>query len=317
MRVAILDDYQSVAASYLAAFPAPEGVIYEAFSDHLDDREALVARLEPYEAVVAMRERTAFDRSLLQRLPNLRLLVTTGPRNAVIDEAACLEQGITLCGTGGSVQSTAELTWALILAALRHVPTEIGNVRRGGWMSTVGTDLHGATLGLLGLGRIGAMVASVGKAFGMNLIAWSQNLSAERCVEIGAELVSKDELWRRSDVLSIHLVLSERTRSLVGAAELAQMKPTAWLINSSRGPICDEVALAEACAAHTIAGAGLDAYGIEPLPAGHPFRTLDNVLATPHIGYVSHNVYDGFYRDIAEDISAYLEGKPIRVVVGG
>ncbi len=317
MRVALLDDYQGVATAYLARNPADERVVYDAFTDHVEDREALVERLRPYEAVVAMRERTTFDRALLDRLPNLRLLVTTGMRNAAIDEDACLERGITLCGTSGSVQSTAELTWALILAALRQVPTEIANVRAGRWMSTIGTDLHGATLGLAGLGRIGAMVAQVGKAFGMNLVAWSQNLTAQRCAEIGAELVSKDELFRRADVLSVHLVLSERTRHLVGAAELAMMKPTAWLINTSRGPICDEDALARACAAGTIAGAGLDAFGIEPLPAGHPFRTLDNVLATPHVGYVSENVYDVFYRHIAENIRAYLDGAPTRVIVGG
>ncbi len=317
MRVALLDDYQSVATHYLARNPDDDRVVFDAFADHLDDREALVERLLPYEAVVAMRERTAFDRELLDRLPNLRLLVTTGMRNAAIDEDACLERGIILCGTSGSVQSTAELTWALILAALRHVPTEAANVRAGRWMSTIGTDLHGATLGLAGLGRIGAMVAAVGKAFGMNLVAWSQNLTAPRCAEIGAELVSKEELLRRSDVLSIHLVLSERTHHLVGATELAMMKPTAWLINTSRGPICDEDALAQACAAGTIAGAGLDAFGIEPLPAGHPFRTLDNVLATPHVGYVSENVYDVFYRHIAENIRAYLDGTPIRVIVGG
>lgn len=316
MRVALLDDYQGVALDYLARTERDARVQYDAFRDHLDERDALVERLLPYEAIVAMRERTAFDRDLLERLPNLRLLVTTGMGNAAIDTAACSERGVTLCGTSGSVQSTAELTWALILACLRHVPTEVDNVRSGRWMSTVGTDLHGATLGLLGLGRIGAMVAAVGKAFGMELIAWSQNLTAERCDEIGAELVSKDQLLARADVLSVHLVLSERTRSLLDAAAFAAMKPSAWLINTSRGPICDEDALAAACAQRTIAGAGLDAFGVEPLPADHPFRTLPNVICTPHIGYVSEQVYDVFYRHIAEDITAFLDGTPQRVIAG-
>lgn len=310
-RAALLDDYQGVAFDYLAR---DERVGYEAFSDHLDDLDALAQRLEPYEIVVAMRERTAFGADLLARLPNLKLLVTTGMRNAAIDEAACAARGITLCGTSGDVHSTAELTWALILAAVRHIPTEVGNVRAGGWMTTVGTDLYGATLGLAGLGRIGAMVAAVGKAFGMEVIAWSQNLDAARCAEVGVELVGREELFRRADVLSIHLVLSERTRHLVGPAELALMKSTAWLVNTSRGPICDEDALARACAAGTIAGAALDAYAVEPIPAGHPFRTLGNVIATPHVGYVSHNVYRTFYRHIGEAITGYLDGKPVRVI---
>jgi len=315
MRVALLDDYQGVALHYLGLVDADPRVHYDAFGDHLVDLDDLVARLEPYEAIVAMRERTPFGRDLLARLPNLRLLITTGMGNAVIDTEACRELGITLCGTSGSVQSTAELTWALILAGLRHLPTEVANVRSGGWMTTVGTDLHGATLGLLGLGRIGAMVATVGNAFGMRTIAWSQNLTDERCAEVGVERVGRDELFARSDVLSVHLVLSARTRGLVGTAELAAMKTTAWLINTSRGPICDEDALARACADGTIAGAGLDAYGVEPLPAGHPFRTLPNVLATPHIGYVSDEVYKVFHRHIAEDVTAFLDGRPVRVLV--
>jgi phosphoglycerate dehydrogenase-like enzyme len=212
------------------------------------------------------------------------------------------------------VHSTAELTWALILACARHLPAEIANVRAGGWMTSVGTDLHGATLGLCGLGRIGAMVATVGRAFGMELIAWSQNLTAERCREHGAQLVTKDELFAASDFLTVHLVLSERTTSLVAEPQLRAMKPTAWLINTSRGPICDEAALARACAEGWIAGAGLDAYGVEPLPLDHPFRTLPNVVATPHIGYVSSGVYRIFYHDIVDDISCHLDGSPVRAI---
>lgn len=313
-QVAVLDDYQGVALTSADWSVLDGRVDVEVFRQHVDEAGALVEALQPFEVVVAMRERTAFPREVLERLPNLRLLVTTGPRNAAIDTAACAELGITLCGTGGDVHSTSELTWALILACARHLPTEVANVRSGGWMTTVGADLAGRTLGLCGLGRIGGLVARVGSAFGMELIAWSQNLTAERCAELGATLVSKDDLFRRSDVLTVHLVLSERTRSLVGEAELRLMKPTAILVNTSRGPICDEAALARACAEGWIGAAGLDAYGTEPLPAGHPFRTLGNVVATPHIGYVSENVYRGFFTDIVEDIAAYLDGSPVRLV---
>jgi phosphoglycerate dehydrogenase-like enzyme len=313
-RVAVLDDYQDVALAHPAWASLQGRVEATRFTDHLDDADALVERLAPFDVVVAMRERTAFPASTLERLPRLRLLVTTGPSNAVIDEAACAELGITYCGTGGDVRSTAELTWALILACVRHLPTEVANVRSGGWMTTVGTDLSGRTLGLLGLGRIGGLVAEVGRAFGMQLVAWSQNLTAERCAAYGAELVTKPELLARSDVLSVHLVLSDRTRAILGEAELAAMKPTAVLINTSRGPIVDEDALARACAEGRIAGAGLDAFGVEPLPAGHPFRTLPNVVATPHIGYVSGSCYDIFARDVVEDIAAWLDGAPVRLV---
>ena len=313
-RVAVLDDYQRVALD-TADWSALHGrVAVDIFDDHLDDEDALVARLAPYSVVVAMRERTAFARSTLERLPNLELLVTTGPRNAAIDMAACAELGVTVCGTGGDSHSTSELTWALVLACARHLPTEVGNVRSGGWMTTVGADLYGRTLGLCGLGRIGAMVARVGTAFGMQLIAWSQNLTEERCAQFGATRVEKDELFANSDFVTVHLVLSERTRGLIGERELAMMKRSAYLINTSRGPICDEDALARACAERWIAGAGLDAFGLEPLPADHPFRALDNVIATPHIGYVSDAVYRIFFREVVEDITAFLDGQPVRVV---
>ena len=313
-RVAVLDDYQGVALTSADWSSLADRVDVETFRDHLDDEDQLVERLHPFPIVVAMRERTAFTASLLGRLDNLELLVTTGNRNAAIDMAACAQGGITVCGTDGQVQSTAELTWALILACARHLPAEVANVRSGGWMTTVGADLHDQTLGLCGLGRIGAMVATVGQAFGMNLIAWSQNLTAQRCEQFGATLVTQKELFRRSDILTIHLVLSERTRGLVGAEELALMKPDAILVNTSRGPICDEDALARACAAGTIGAAGLDAFGVEPLPGDHPFRHLPNVVATPHIGYVSQDVYGTFFRHIVEDISGFLDGTPVRVV---
>ncbi len=313
-RVAVLNDYQGVALDSADWSSLDGRVEVEVFTEHIADPDELIAALDPFEIVVAMRERTPFPRSVLERLGNLELLVTTGARNAAIDVQACADLGIVCSGTGGQVQSTAELTWALLLGCARHLPTEVDNVRQGAWMTTVGTDLYGATLGLCGLGRIGAMVAEVGKAFGMKLIAWSQNLTTERCEEVGAELVGKEELFGRSDFISIHLVLSERTTSLVAEAELRAMKSTAWLINTSRGPICDEDALARACAEGWIAGAGLDAYGVEPLPADHPFRRLDNVLATPHIGYVSKRVYAIFFRDIVEDIAGFLDGSPVRAI---
>jgi phosphoglycerate dehydrogenase-like enzyme len=313
-RVAVLDDYQGVALD-LADWSRLDGrAEVEVFRDHLDDPDGLVERLRDVEVVVAMRERTPFPRAVLEKLGSLELLVTTGNRNAVIDVAACAEHGVTVCGTGGEIQATSELTWALILAAARHVPTEVANVAGGRWMTTVGTDLYQATLGLCGLGRIGGRVARVGAAFGMELIAWSQNLTAERCARYGATLVTKEELFERSDFLTIHLVLSDRTRGLVGERELRAMKATAWLVNTSRGPICDENALARACEQRWIAGAALDAYGVEPLPPDHPFRRLDNVVATPHIGYVTERVYRIFFADVVEDIAAWLDGAPVRVV---
>src|SRR5215470_7949173 len=244
-RVAILDDYQQVARQIVDWAAALPGVHVTTFADHLVDEDAVAARLADFDVVVAMRERTPFRRSLLARLPRLRLLVTTGMRNAAIDLAAAAELGITVCGTAGSGTSTVELTWALILSLVRHVPAEDASIRAGGWQRTVGTDLAGATLGVLGLGNLGRRVAGIGLAFGMEVTAWSQNLTAEAAAAAGARRVQREELFRQADVLTIHLVLSERTRGLVGAGELALMRPTAYLVNTSRGPIVDEAALAE------------------------------------------------------------------------
>jgi phosphoglycerate dehydrogenase-like enzyme len=284
------------------------------FTDHVADERELVERLTPFEIVVAMRERTPFPRSVIESLPRLELLVTTGPFNAAIDIHAASERGIVMSGTGGVAFNTSELTWALILACARHIPTEDRNVKSGGWMTTVGTDLYGHTLGLLGAGRLGGAVARVGAAFGMELIAWSQNLTDERAAEIGATRVERDELFARSDILTIHLVLSDRTRGLVGARELELMKPTAILVNTSRGPIVDESALADALRRRRIRAAGVDAYSVEPLPADHPFRSLDNIVCTPHVGYVSEDGYRVFFHDIVEDIAAYLDGTPVRTI---
>jgi len=314
IQLAVLDDYQQVAGRMVDWAAALPDVSPTFFSDHLVDEDALAARLAGFDAVVAMRERTPFPRSLLARLPRLRLLVTTGMRNAAIDLAAAAERGITVCGTAGSGTSTGELTWGLILALARHVPAEDAGVRAGGWQRTVGTDLAGATLGVLGLGNIGRRVAAVGLAFGMDVIAWSQNLTAEAAAAAGARRVEREALFREADVLTIHLVLSDRTRGLVGPAELALMKPTAYLVNTSRGPIVDEAALAEHLRAGRIAGAGLDVYSVEPLPPGDALRTLPNTVLTPHLGYVTERTYRTFYREAAEDVAAFLAGHPVRVL---
>ena len=313
-RVAILDDYQQVWDKYADWSGLADRVQVTSFADHLFDEDELAARLAPFEIVVAMRERTPFPASLLDRLPNLRLLVTTGPFNAAIDIDHAATRGIEMCGTGGALFNTAELTWALILACARHVPPEDRNIKNGGWMTTVGADLFGRTLGLCGAGRLGGIVANVGRAFGMRVIAWSQNLTEERATEIGATKVDKDTLFREADVLSIHQVLSDRTRHLVGPRELGLMKPGAFLVNTSRGPIVDELALADALRNRRIRGAGIDVFGIEPLPADHPFRSLDNIVTTPHLGYVTEGCYEIFFRDIVEDITAWLDGSPIRLV---
>ncbi|GAB3501776.1 D-2-hydroxyacid dehydrogenase family protein [Amycolatopsis cihanbeyliensis] len=312
MKIAILDDYQNVALDF--ADWDSLGAEIEVFTEHIPDRDELVRRLAGVEAVVAMRERTPFPAELLDRLPELRLLVSTGRRNAAIDIAAARARGIVVCGTGYLPEPTAEHTWALILAAMRNLPSEERSMRGGGWQLGLGSGLHGRTLGLLGLGRLGSRVAAVGAAFGMDVIAWSQNLTAEHAAERGVSAVGREELFRRSDVLSIHLVLGDRTRGLVGPAELAAMKPTAWLVNTSRGPIVRERALLDALREGAIGGAALDVYDTEPLPAEHPLRTLPNTVLTPHIGYVTREVYQVFYADAVEDIAAYQAGAPIRVL---
>jgi phosphoglycerate dehydrogenase-like enzyme len=314
VRVAVLDDYQGVARETADWSVLPPGTEVQVFRDHLVDEAAVAARLEGFDVVVAMRERTPFRRSLLTRLPALRLLVTTGMRNASIDVAAANEAGVVVCGTGGGGGSTAELTWGLILALLRQIPREDAATRAGSWQTTLGVDLEGKTLGVLGLGRLGTRVATVGRAFRMEVIAWSQNLTAERAAAAGATLVPKDELLRRADVVSIHLVLSDRTRGLLGARELALMRPTAYLVNTSRGPIVDEAALVEALRAGRIAGAGLDVFDQEPLPPGHPLLTAPRTVLTPHLGYVTRETYRVFFGDAVEDIGAFLAGTPLRVL---
>ena len=311
-KVAVLDDYQRVALDF--GDWAGLGAEVEVFRDHMADDDAVVKRLAPFEIVVAMRERTPFSRARLARLPNLRLLVTTGMRNAAIDLEAARERGVTVCGTGSLGPPTAELAWALILALTRHVCAEDRRIRDGGWQHTIGPELAGRTLGIVGLGRLGARMARIARAFEMEPIAWSPNLTPERAAEAGAEPVGKDALFRRADVVTIHLVLSDRTRGIVGAPELAAMRPTAFLVNTSRGPIVDEPALLDALNGGRIAGAALDVYDIEPLPADHPLRRASNTVLTPHIGYVSTGTYEVFYRDAVEDIARWLAGDPVRVL---
>ncbi|SDK99741.1 Phosphoglycerate dehydrogenase [Nonomuraea maritima] len=313
LRCAVLDDYQDVALG-LADWSR---VRVTTFRDHFASPDELVAAVHDHEIVVAMRERTPFPAEVFERLPNLRLLATTGMRNASIDLAAARAHGVTVCGTGGGSTSTVELTWALILGLARHLVTETTALRTDGpWQSTLGADLHGRALGLLGLGRIGSQVAAIGHAFGMDVLAWSRNLTPERAAEHGVRLAPDlDALLADSDVVSVHLVLGDRTRGLVGDRELALMKPTAHLVNTSRAAIVDQAALLRALRERRIAGAGLDVFEQEPLPAGHEFRTLPNVLATPHLGYVSEANYATFFREIAEDITAYLDGSPIRVLI--
>ncbi len=292
----------------------PADVEVRVFSDHLADQDALVERLKDFEVVMAMRERTPFPRSLLERLPTLRLLTTTGMRNAAIDLQAATDCGVVVCGTGGVLYPTAELTWGLILALLRHIPREDQATRTGQWQVSMGIGLHSKVLGVIGLGNLGSQVATVGKAFQMSVLAWSQNLTAERAAQVGATLVSKDELLSQSDIVTIHLVLSQRTTRLLGTRELGLMKPTSYLVNTSRGPIVDEQALVAALQKKTIAGAALDVFDEEPLPLDHPLRRLENTVLTPHLGYVTTETYRIFFGQTVENIQAFLNGAPVRVI---
>jgi len=271
--------------------------------------------LQGFEIIVAMRERTAFPKQVLNALPELKLLITTGMRNASIDTAAAKARGVTVCGTGTFGNPTSGVAIGLMLELTRRIGFENARLHAGAlWQTTIGLDLEGMTLGILGLGKLGTRTANIAKAFSMKVIAWSQNLTAEKCREAGVEYASKDDLFRQSDFITIHVVLSGRTRGLIGAAELALMKTTAFLINTSRGPIVDEAALIAALRQHKIAGAGLDVFDVEPLPLDHPLRKMDNVVITPHLGYVSQQNYRRYFADAVEDIGGFLDGKPVRVL---
>jgi phosphoglycerate dehydrogenase-like enzyme len=306
MKIAILDDYQNVAAQCADWSQLAASAELTFFNDHLSDVDALVSRLEPFDIVCVMRERTPLTADVIGRLPALKLIASTGPRNASIDVNAARARGIEIVNTGYNSYPTIELTWSLILASARHIVTEAQGMRAGMWQKTLGLGLHGKTLGILGLGRVGAGVARVGLAFGMKVIAWSQNLTSDKASENGVTLATKEELFRTSDIVSVHVILSGRTRGLVGRSELDLMKSSALLVNTSRGPIVDESALIEALQAKRIGGAAVDVFDREPLPPEHPFRSLPNVLATPHIGYVADGLYRTFYQDTVSNIVSWM-----------
>ena len=314
-NIAVLDDFQKVALTMADWSGLQKAHAITVFDKPMLSQDEVARALAPFEIVGIMRERTAFPGALIEQLPNLKLLVTTGLRNASVDVKAANERGITVCGTPGGGHATAELAMGLMLGLARNFHTEIANVREGRWQSTVGLDMRGKTLGLLGLGKLGSELATFAKAFQMKLIAWSQNLTAEDAAAKGVERVEKDELFRRADFISVHLVLSDRSRGLVGAREIGLMKPSAFLVNTSRGPIIDAAALAEALKAGRIRGAALDVYDHEPLPPDHPIRREPRALLTPHIGYVTEEGYRLFFAGMVAAIEGFLAGKPVRVII--
>lgn len=316
-RLAILDDYQNVALESADWGSLPKGWDITVFNEHLGNDDAVIKALVGFDVIVAMRERTPFPAAVIKALPKLKLLVTTGMRNLSIDMEAARERGVTVCGTSMTPYAAFEHTWALIMAIARNIPKEDHHMRGGGWQADIGMGLHGKTLGVLGLGKLGSKVAKVALDFDMKVIAWSQNLTAERAGECGAELVDRETLFRDSDILSIHLVLSDRTRGLVGPEEFRLMKRSAYLINTSRGPIVDEEALIEALQSDIIAGAAIDVYDIEPLPVHHPLRSLENTVLTGHTGYVIRENFSLAYGHALEDIKEWIDRKPVRVLNAG
>jgi D-3-phosphoglycerate dehydrogenase len=315
VRAAILDDYQNVAMKFADWSGISKDVEIKVFNAPLDGPDAVIKALQGFAIVVGMRERTPFPRKVIEALPDLKLLITTGARNNSFDVKACVQCGVTVCGTGAAGSPTTGIAFGLMLELTRRIGFENARLKAGEpWQVTIGRDLEGLTLGILGLGKLGQRSATVGKAFGMRTIAWSQNLTEEKAKAASADLVSKDDLFRNADFITIHLVLGDRSRGLVGAKELGLMKKTSYLINTSRGPIVDEKALIAALQNNAIAGAGLDVFDVEPLPLNHPFRKMDNVVITPHLGYVSEQNYRKYFPDIVEDIRAWLDGKPVRVI---
>jgi phosphoglycerate dehydrogenase-like enzyme len=315
VRCAILDDYQNVVLKIAAWSKVKSDVEFKVFNAHLGGPDKVIAALQGFQIVVAMRERTGFPKQVIDALPDLKLLITTGMRNASIDTEAAKARGITVCGTGSFGSPTSSIAIGLMLELTRHIGYENARLHSGAtWQSTIGPDLEGMTLGILGLGKLGTRTANIAKAFGMKVIAWSQNLTAEKCQEAGVGYVSKDDLFRQSDFITIHVVLSQRSRGLVGDKEIGLMKPSAFIINTSRGPIIDEAALLAALRDKKIAGAGLDTFDVEPLPLDHPLRKMDNVVLTPHLGYVSEQNYKNYFAGVAEDIRGFLDGKPVRVM---
>jgi D-3-phosphoglycerate dehydrogenase len=315
VRTAILDDYQNVAMGLADWSPLAKDVEIKVFNKPFGSQDEVVKALQGFTVVVGMRERTPFPRKVIEALPDLKLLITTGARNNSFDVKACAERGVTVCGTGAVGSPTTGIAFGLMLELTRRIGFENARLKAGApWQTTIGQDLEGLTLGILGLGKLGQRSAAVGKAFGMKTMAWSQNLTVEKAKAVGAGYVSKEDLFRIADFITIHLVLSDRSRGLVGAKELGLMKKSAYLINTSRGPIVDEKALIAALQSKSIAGAGLDVFDIEPLPLDHPFRKMGNVVITPHLGYVSEQNYRKYFPDIVEDIRAWLDGKPVRII---
>src|SRR5881227_565493 len=310
-RCAILDDYQNIALKAADWSKVAGELDIKVFSEHLGGAENVVKALQGFPIVCAMRERTAFPRAVIEKLPDLKLLITTGARNASIDVAAAKEHGVLVCGTPSQGSPTAGIAIGLMLELTRRIGYENARMKAGvPWQTTIGVDLEGMTLGVLGLGKLGTRTAMIGKAFGMKVIAWSQNLTPEKCKEAGVEYVSKEDLFRQADFITVHVVLSQRSRGLVGAKELGLMKPSAYIINTSRGPIIEEAALLAALRENKIAGAGLDVFDVEPLPVDHPLRKLDNVVLTPHLGYVAQQNYRAYFGGVVADIRAFLDGKP-------
>ena len=315
LRCAILDDYQNVVLKVVDWSKVKGDVEFKVFNEHLGGPDEVIAALQGFQIVVAMRERTGFPKQVIDALPDLKLLITTGMRNASIDTEAAKARGVTVCGTSSFGSPTSGIAIGLMLELTRHIGYENARLHSGAtWQTTIGPDLEGLTLGILGLGKLGVRTANIAKAFGMKVIAWSQNLTPEKCQEAGVGYVSKDDLFRQSDFISVHVVLSQRTRGIVGAHEIGLMKPSAFLINTSRGPIIEEAAMLAALRDKKIAGAGLDTFDVEPLPLDHPLRKMDNAVITPHLGYVSEQNYRGYFSGVVEDIRGFLDGKPVRVM---
>jgi phosphoglycerate dehydrogenase-like enzyme len=315
VRCAILDDYQNVVLKVIDWSKVKGDLDIKVFNEHLGGPDKVIAALKGFQIVVAMRERTGFPKQVIDALPDLKLLITTGMRNASIDTEAAKARGVTVCGTPNFGNPTSGITIGLMLELTRHIGYENARLHAGAtWQTTIGPDLEGLTLGVLGLGRLGTHTANIAKAFGMKVIAWSQNLTPEKCAAAGVGYVSKDELFRQSDFITIHIVLSPRSRGLVGAKELGLMKSSAFIINTSRGPLIDEPALIAALREKKIAGAGLDVFDAEPLPLDHPFRKMDNVVITPHLGYVTEQNYRHYFTGAVEDIRGFLDGKPVRLL---